>query len=54
MKAVWSSGIRGKIWRLIDRLYDTVKSKVCFGSIDTDIFDVDQGVWCVLSLYCSF
>ncbi|XP_033126857.1 uncharacterized protein LOC117124657 [Anneissia japonica] len=51
-KAVWNpAGIRGKVWRIIDRLYCSVKSKVCFGSIKTDIFDVEQGVkqGCVFS-----
>ena len=56
--AAWNSGLRGRIWRLIDALYDNVKAQVKFGSIETDLFDVSEGVkqGCVLSpvLFCIF
>ena len=58
MLAAWNSGLRGRIWRLIDVLYDDVKAQVKFGGIETDFFDVHDGVkqGCVLSpvLFCIF
>ena len=49
--AAWNSGLRGRIWRLIDALYDNVQAQVKFGDIETDFFDVSVGVkqGCVLS-----
>jgi len=56
--AAWNSGLRGRLWRLIDALYDNVKAQVKFGDIETDFFDVSDGVkqGCVLSpvLFCIF
>ena len=58
MLAAWNSGLRGRIWRLIDVLYDDVKAQVKFGGIETDFFDVHDGVkqGCVLSpvSFCIF
>ena len=51
LKSVWLSGIRGKVWRMIDKLYKKVNGTVKFGDIDTDFFEINQGVkqGCVLS-----
>ncbi|XP_072025055.1 uncharacterized protein [Amphiura filiformis] len=58
MLAIWNNGIRGRVWRLIDSLYDNVQAKVKFGDIETDFFNVEEGVkqGCVLSpvLFCVF
>lgn len=58
LMAAWNSGLRGRIWRLIDTLYDNVQAQVKFGNIETDFFKVDEGVkqGCVLSpvLFCIF
>ena len=56
--AAWNSGLRGKIWRMLDTLYDNVKAQVKFSGIETDFFDISEGVkqGCVLSpvLFCIF
>lgn len=58
MLAIWNTGIRGKIWKMIDSLYDNVRGRVRFGNMETDDFDVNEGVkqGCVLSpvLFCIF
>ena len=56
--AAWNSGLRGRMWRLIDALYDNVQAQVKFGNIETNFFEVAEGVkqGCVLSpvLFCIF
>ena len=48
---LWEKGIQGKTWRLIRALYSNVQSKVIFGTVETEWFDVENGVkqGCVLS-----
>jgi len=54
----WKLGIRGNAWNLIDCMYTDVQAKVSFGEIDTDFFDIEDGVkqGCVLSpiLFCIY
>ncbi|XP_072025104.1 uncharacterized protein [Amphiura filiformis] len=47
----WNIGIRGRVWKILSNLYNNVQSKVKFGDIETDFFDVSDGVkqGCVLS-----
>ena len=47
----WNIGIRGRIWKILCNLYNNVQSKVKFGDIETDFFNVSDGVkqGCVLS-----
>lgn len=56
--AAWNTGLRGRMWRLIDALYDNVQAQVKFGTIETGFFDVSNGVkqGCGLSpvLFCIF
>ena len=56
LRAAWDIGLRGKIWRVIDSFYDKVQGRVRMGEIETDFFDIDEGVKqrCVLSpvLFC--
>ena len=56
--AAWDIGLRGQIWRVIDSFYDKVQRRVRMGEIETDFFDIDEGVkqGCVLSpvLFCIF
>jgi hypothetical protein len=56
--AAWNSGLRGRMWRLIDALYENVQAQVKFGNIETEFFEVSEGVkqGCVLSpvLFCIF
>lgn len=58
MLAIWNTGIRGKIWKIIDSLYDNVKAQVRFGNLITNDFNVEEGVkqGCALSpvLFCIF
>lgn len=58
LRAAWDIGIRGRIWRVIDNLYEKVQGRVRLGQIETDFFDIDEGVkqGCVLSpvLFCIF
>lgn len=51
LSIAWKLGIRGSAWNLLDSLYTNVQAKVSFGDIDTDLFDIDDGVkqGCVLS-----
>ena len=42
--AAWNSGLRGRVWRLIDALYDNVQAQVKFGNVETDFFNVSEGV----------
>ncbi|XP_071963907.1 uncharacterized protein [Antedon mediterranea] len=54
--AIWNIGIRGRLWNIISSLYDNVKGQVRFGDIETQSFDIEEGVkqGCVLSptLFC--
>ena len=58
LHAAWNIGIRGTIWKIIDDMYKNVQAKVNFGSIQTDFFNIDEGVkqGCVLSpvLFCIY
>ncbi|XP_033103326.1 uncharacterized protein LOC117106094 [Anneissia japonica] len=42
LKAVWLSGIRGKIWRMGDKLYSEVNGIVRLGDTDTELFEIEQ------------
>ena len=44
LKAAWNSGIRGRIWKMIDVLYKKVGGHVKFGDICTDSFNIELGV----------
>ena len=48
---LWRTGIRGNIWNIIDDMYDNLKIKVNFNDIETDFFEITEGVkqGCVLS-----
>ena len=58
LSLAWKLGIRGSMWKIISNLYRNVQSRVKFGDITTDFFDVDDGVkqGCVLSpiLFCVY
>ena len=58
LSIAWNIGIRGKIWNIIDSLYNNVLCNVKFGDIVTDFFEIDEGVkqGCVLSpiLFCVY
>ncbi len=51
-------GIEGNLLNIIMNLYKNVKSKVIFQDVETDLFDVDEGVkqGCVLSpiIFCIY
>ena len=36
MQAIWKTGIRGRIWKIIDSFYDDVKAKDEISDIETD------------------
>jgi hypothetical protein len=48
---LWDRGIQGKAWRLVRMLYNRVDNKVIFGSFESDMYQVANGVkqGCVLS-----
>jgi hypothetical protein len=58
LSLAWKLGIRGSMWKIISNLYTNVQSHVKFGEIETDFFDVEEGVkqGYVLSpiLFCIF
>ena len=58
LSLAWKLGIRGSMWKIISSLYVNVKCNVKFGEIETDFFDVEEGVkqGCVLSpiLFCIY
>lgn len=58
LSVAWNIGIRGKVWNILDKLYNNVQCNVKFGDIVTDFFDIDEGVkqGCVLSpvLFCIY
>jgi hypothetical protein len=58
LSVAWNIGIRGKIWNILDSLYNNVFCNVKFGDIVTDYFEVDEGLkqGCVLSpiLFCIY
>lgn len=49
--AAWNSGIKGKLWRILNNLYNNVQCMVKFGDIETNLFAIDDGLkqGCVLS-----
>jgi hypothetical protein len=58
LSIAWKLGIRGNAWKLIDSMYTDVQAKVIWGDIDTDFFDIEDGVkqGCVASpiLFCAY
>jgi len=54
----WEIGIRGHVFNVIKNLYDNVQSKVKFGDIETEFFEIDEGLkqGCGLSpiLFCIY
>jgi hypothetical protein len=58
LSLAWKLGIRGSMWKIVSSLYMNVQSNVKFGDIETDFFDVEEGVkqGCVLSpiLFCIY
>ena len=48
---IWHQGIQDKVWRLIKMLYNKVDNRVIFGPIESDIYQVENGLkqGCVLS-----
>ena len=41
---LWEFGVRGKMWRVIDRMYESSKSAVLLDGERSEAFDVEQGV----------
>lgn len=58
MSLAWRLGIRGSLWNIISSMYDNVQANVTLGDIETDFFEVEEGVkqGCVLSpiLFCIY
>jgi len=58
LSIAWNIGIRGKVWNILDNLYKNVQCNVKLGDIETDLFDIDEGLkqGCVLSpiLFCIY
>ena len=58
LSIAWNIGIRGKVWNVLDNLYKNVQCNVKLGDIETDLFDIDEGLkqGCVLSpvLFCIY
>ena len=58
LSVAWNIGIRGKVWNIIDSLYNNVLCNVRFGDIITDSFEIEEGLkqGCVLSpiLFCIY
>lgn len=48
---IWEKGLQGKAWRLIKMLYERVDNKVIFGHIESEVFEVHNGLkqGCALS-----
>ena len=44
MKQLWDTNIKGKMWRMISRLYEHTESCVRVNGTETDYFKVKQGV----------
>ena len=51
MCELWNSGIQGKTWRLVHRLYEKVENKVIFGPFESNWYESVNGVkqGCILS-----
>ena len=41
---LWEFGVRGKMWRVIKRMYESSKSAVLLDWEQSEAFDVEQGV----------
>ena len=41
---LWEFGVRGKMWRVIKRMYELSKSAVLLDGEWSEAFDVEQGV----------
>ena len=50
-KRLWEEGVRGKMWRVVKGMYETVQSQVLVGEEGTEWFEVETGVrqGCVMS-----
>ena len=50
-KRLWDEGIRGKMWRVIKKMYEGTRNCVIVGEEKTEFFEVEVGVrqGCVLS-----
>ena len=50
-KHLWKMGIQGKTWKIIKMLYSKVANTVVFGQLESDLFEVTNGLkqGCVLS-----
>ena len=48
---IWNMGIEDKIWNIMRMLYSKVDNKVIFGQLESDIFDMHNGLkqGCVIS-----
>ena len=42
---LWEFGVRGKMWRVIKRMYESSKSTVLLDGKRSEAFDVEQGVY---------
>ena len=58
LSVAWNLGIRGRVWNILNSLYQNVQCNVKLGDIVTDFFNVEEGVkqGCVLSpiLFCLY
>ena len=58
LTVAWNLGIRGRVWNILNSLYQNVQCNVKMGDIVTDFFDIEEGVkqGCVLSpiLFCLY
>ena len=58
LTVAWNLGIRGRVWNILNSLYQNVQCNVKMGDIVTDFFDIEGGVkqGCVLSpiLFCLY
>ena len=54
----WNLGIRGRVWNILNSLYQNVQCNVQMGDIVKDFFDIEEDVkqGCVLSpiLFCLY
>ena len=50
-KRLWEEGVRGKMWRVVKGMYQTVESAVLVGDESTEWFKLEAGVrqGCVMS-----
>ena len=41
---LWKLGVRGKLWRVIKKMYESSRSAVLLDGVRSEAFSVDQGV----------